>query len=393
MTGIIITNWMYTIFPILLYFVGVAYNKMIDGVNNRLLLELSLYISFFFILCLGGSIYTFKPFYLLNIPILLAYMKKRNSVAIIMSIISIIYIYNILNINIFLIISNFFICFLIYKFYKDKLVLLFSITNIIYTYFYIGLNPYATFIIMIYIITIYMVTNLVSYMDKTMNLYMSLKDIENNKQLQDSLFKISHEIKNPIAVCKGYLELMDGTKKKYDKYVPIISEEINHSLSILKDFSQIGKLTINLELMDINMLLEEIIDNYKPILEQKDIILETNLIDDEIYVMGDYIRLKEVIINIIKNAMEAITDEGEIRIVEEKTHNKVFIHFIDDGCGIKEDEIQKVGVPFFTTKVNGTGLGTYLSKEIIKEHNGKMEYFSKVGAGTQVLIRLNTKEI
>lgn len=381
----LIINIMCITFPVLLYFMAIAYNKTIDNRNNKLLMELSLLLSLYFIISYGDSLYTYYPFYLFNIPILIGYLKKRNSVCILMSIIVILYSYNYYNLNAYLLIVHYILCFLLYKIDKKYFIYNYTILNSVFMYLYI--NDYYYILLLVYTITVYVTIIIVKYVDTCMGFYMSLKEIENSKQLQQSLFKISHEVKNPIAVCKGYLELMDGSKEKYDLYVPIINNEINHSLSILKDFSSIGKLKVDMELMDIGLLIEDIIDSFKLMFQEHHIDISYQNNYDELYVMGDYIRLKEVFINMIKNAIEAITKEGIIKINITKKDSFILIRIIDNGVGISEENLAKIMTPFFTTKNDGTGLGTYLSKEIIDNHNGTIHYSSDSG-GTEVLIKL-----
>src|SRR5574344_93540 len=226
---------------------------------------------------------------------------------------------------------------------------------------------------------------------KIMNLCMSLKDIEKDKQVKKSLFKISHEVKNPIAVIKCYLSLMDGSIDKYNKYIPLVKDEVNHSLAILEVFSNIGKLKVEFDILDINYLLEDIVDMYKPILDSNRIKLIYKEETDEVYINGDYKRLKEVLINIIKNSIEALYGRVNpyIKIYTKISSNKVDIIIEDNGCGISKDDMVNMSEPFFTTKKNGTGLGVYLSKEIINIHKGSLIYDSKEDVGTNVKVELN----
>ena len=146
---------------------------------------------------------------------------------------------------------------------------------------------------------------------------MTLKELEEEKQIRLSLFKITHEIKNPIAVCKGYLDMLNvKDSKQVERYVPILKSEINRLLSLLQDFLLINKSNLDLDIMDMNMLIEETIEKLNPLLEENNIKLDLNLIDDEIYINGDYNRLSQVLINIIKNSIEAIPEEhkGKINI-------------------------------------------------------------------------------
>ena len=94
--------------------------------------------------------------------------------------------------------------------------------------------------------------------DNLINIYMNLNDLKKESQIKNSLFQITHEIKNPIAVCKGYLDMF--SKDKSDKYIPIIKSEIDRTLILMQDFLSLNKLKIDKDLMDITMLLDETID-------------------------------------------------------------------------------------------------------------------------------------
>ena len=96
------------------------------------------------------------------------------------------------------------------------------------------------------------------------NLYQNLTELEKDKNIKNSLFKITHEVKNPIAVCKGYLEMIDiNNKEKTSKYIKIINQEIDRSLDIMTDFMEFSKIKIKKEIMDINILLENIKEEFK----------------------------------------------------------------------------------------------------------------------------------
>ncbi len=92
------------------------------------------------------------------------------------------------------------------------------------------------------------------------------------------------------------------------------------------------------------------------------------------FVFGDYNRLNQVIINIVKNSIEAIPDEkkGWIKMYTRLNKNNITTYIEDNGSGISKENMQKIMEPFFTTKCNGTGLGLSLSSEIIKAHKGEM---------------------
>ena len=211
------------------------------------------------------------------------------------------------------------------------------------------------------------------------------------KQLRESLFKISHEIKNPIAVCKGYLDMFEEENtENYKKYIPIIKSEINKTLNLLQDFSACKKIKIEEDILDITLLIEEITNNFKIMFDTQKIKFEYSQNEEEIYINGDYNRLNQVLMNIIKNSIEAIdkTKKSYIKINTKITNKKVKIYIEDNGIGISKENLKRISEPFFTTKQNGTGLGVLLSKEIIEAHNGKLEYKSEENIGTTVIITL-----
>ena len=225
-----------------------------------------------------------------------------------------------------------------------------------------------------------------------MNLNTAIKELEKEKVLRTSLFKMTHEIKNPIAVCKGYLDMLDiNNKKKVEKYIPIIKGEIERTLNLMDDYLEYTKIKLNKDVADIYMLLDEVIDSLNLFFKENNIILEMNLPDDELFLDIDYNRIKQVLINILKNSSEAYDKDKKkmiIKINTKKRKNYFELSIEDNGIGMDRDALNQVTELFFTTKQNGTGLGTSLSKEIIELHGGKMKYDSALGIGTKVIIDL-----
>ena len=248
-------------------------------------------------------------------------------------------------------------------------------------------------LILILYLIIYFSTLLFEKGEEIIKYHMSLKEIEQEKQIQTSLFKITHEIKNPIAVCKGYLDMFDTNSLEHSaKYIPILREEIERVLILLQDFLSITTVNIEKESIDIYLLIEDVVDSFKPILKNRNIELKLDIPDEELYIDGDYNRLKQVFINIIKNSIEAIDEKnkGIIRIYSKKDQDNVKIYISDNGEGMSKEILKKFNEPFFTTKQNGTGLGTSLSIEIIKAHDGKINYSSVENQGTTVELILHS---
>ncbi|MED9979626.1 MAG: ATP-binding protein, partial [Bacilli bacterium] len=173
------------------------------------------------------------------------------------------------------------------------------------------------------------------------------------------------------------------------KYLNIIREEANRSLNIITDFLEFNKIKIVKTEIDLNLLLEDVYDSFKIILNRKNIkLIYNDREDEEIYFDGDYERLKQVLINVLKNSVEAIKDKGKVEISSNIYKRHIDIIIEDDGIGMSEETLKQLKTMFFTTKLNGSGLGVCLSNEIIKAHNGELIYTSKEGVGTKVTIRL-----
>jgi signal transduction histidine kinase len=225
--------------------------------------------------------------------------------------------------------------------------------------------------------------------DNISSLYLTVSKYEKEKQLKNSLFKITHEVKNPIAVCKGYLDMLNiNDQDKVSRYIPIIKQEIDRSLNIMTDFMEFSKIKIEKEILDINILLEDIIDELNIIINNKNIKMTTRITQDEIFITGDYNRLKQVFINIIKNSIESISKYGTIDITTHILKDQYYIEITDNGCGMDEYTLSKINDLFFTTKKKGSGLGVSLSNEIIKAHKGSLDYTSKPNKGTKVIVKL-----
>ena len=225
------------------------------------------------------------------------------------------------------------------------------------------------------------------------SLCLKAKELEKERDIKNSIFKLTHELKNPLAVCNGYIEMMDlANKEKSQEYFSILKSEIKRSLTIINDFSSLGKIKdLEKEELDIYYVLEEIKDTLKPMFNSKnaDIILNN---DKEIYLEGDYSRLKQVFVNLLKNALEAKNKENiliNIKAYELKDRVKVTIK--DNGCGMTKEQLEHIEDIFYTTKENGSGLGLPYCKEIIELHGGNINFKSIKDKGTTVTLYFPNK--
>ena len=394
-------------FPLMLYLLYLAYTKTFNKKENDLLFAVTVFSVLYLILKYTTPLYQDIPFLIINISLILSYVKKSNLSIITVSIIMIAYYYNFYQNYLLIIILEYLIYYLLYlklskKLTVNNLILTFAILKTTFTVIILYIlnsklpsHLLETVIsgIFLYIISL-LITHLLDKAKDILKLHMNIKEIERNKQIKTSLFRITHEIKNPIAVCKGYLDMFDkDNQDHFKKYIPILKDEINRTLLLLEDFLAMNKVKINKDIIDINLLIEEVVKNIKMLCTKNNIELKTKIIDDEIYINADYNRLTQVFINLLKNSVEAIpkNKKGKIEVKEILNNNNLIISVQDNGTGMSKELLNKIKEPFYTTKPKGTGLGVSLSEEIIKAHNGTLNYESKENKYTKVIITLPLK--
>lgn len=400
----VVLNLILMMFPILVYFIYNCYRELRCEKYNNLLLDVALITSMYLCFRYGNIQYNTLALLFCNLPIVVAYLKNQPNVSVLLSIIVVLYAYYHFKLNIIFLVIKFVSYYFLYfisrkrKIKDNNFILAVAVLQgffLSFEYFYTFHYSDIITLIGLFIIMLlfYIIPFLLLYLfrlaDQITSLHLTVSELEKDKQIKNSLFKITHEVKNPIAVCKGYLDMLDvHDSNQVERYIPIVKEEINRSLDIMSDFMEFSKIKIEKEVIDINMLIEDVEDEFKLLIDSKNITFKCKLLRDEVYVEGDYNRLKQVFVNMVKNSLEAIEETGKIEIITHILKDNYYIEIIDDGIGMDDDALSKVKEMFFTTKVRGSGLGVSLSNEIIKAHNGNIDYFSKIGKGTKVVVKI-----
>ncbi|EOD00272.1 sensor histidine kinase [Caldisalinibacter kiritimatiensis] len=216
------------------------------------------------------------------------------------------------------------------------------------------------------------------------------KDIERERALEKMrkqfVSSVSHELKTPISLIQGYAEgLKDSvandeeSRKFYCDVIIDESEKMGKLVKDLLDLSQLESGSFKLEIVkfDIKELIEEVVSKYNPIFSQKNIKLKLDIDDDIQLVYGDKIRIEQVLVNFITNAINHIKGDNVVKITVKKEQNKVKVNIFNSGEHIPESEIEKIWDRFYkvdkarTRKYGGTGLGLSIVKRILKLHDSK----------------------
>ncbi|OAB48286.1 ATP-binding protein [Paenibacillus antarcticus] len=238
---------------------------------------------------------------------------------------------------------------------------------------------------------------------------LSAKDVSDYKQIEETAYQndklamlgkisasIAHEIRNPLTAIRGFIQLLRPhlLHMGKDEYARIILMEIDRANDIISEFLNSSKPSApQMSVINVSSLLKEVV-----LLSESEALMngcQITLQDREapLYISVDSKQIKQVILNIIKNAMDAIEDLGHnhagmIHIHVEQVSTNVEIHICDNGKGMDHDILARLFDPFFTTKKTGTGLGLSVSYRIIKNHGGFIYVNSDLGEGTHFKITL-----
>ena len=213
---------------------------------------------------------------------------------------------------------------------------------------------------------------------------------------------VAHEIKNPLGSISIYIQLLQKAvnksrnsdeklpeKKFLENYIEIINQEIDRLNNIIVDFLFAVR-PISAELIPENpvKLLNSYVDFFTPELEEKNIKLKTAFLENSPKILLDEKLFKQVLINLVQNAIVAMPDGGELFFSTRITGDKYLISVADTGIGMDSETASRIFEPYFTTKVTGTGLGLTMVYKVIKEFGGDIEVESYEGKGTIFTISL-----
>jgi two-component system, sporulation sensor kinase A len=200
---------------------------------------------------------------------------------------------------------------------------------------------------------------------------------------------VAHEIRNPLTTIKGFVQLY----KKEDNsmvFTDLILSELERIETITSELLSLGKpQAVQLNRTNLVDLIENTVELLSPQAHMNNIQFNLSYQELGFYITCEKNQLKQVLLNILKNALEAMHDGGNIHInIQKGTDDECIVSIQDQGCGIPEELLPRLGEPFYTLKEKGTGLGIMICHKIIKQHNGSLTYQSRVNEGTLVEIKL-----
>lgn len=200
---------------------------------------------------------------------------------------------------------------------------------------------------------------------------------------------IAHEIRNPLTVVKGFLQMMHKQEKGDNYYyLSLVLTELERAEAIINDYLNFAKPQFEkLEEAELAKIITEVSLLLEAFAVKVNVQINVHL-EWEVFVKTDRNQLKQALVNIIKNAIEATDEGGEISIDQRMIGDESYITITDTGKGMDGEQLARLGTLFYTTKDKGTGLGTSVSIKIIEAMGGIISYKSELGKGTEVTIVL-----
>jgi len=231
-------------------------------------------------------------------------------------------------------------------------------------------------------------------------------DIAKMKRLErirtEFLGNVSHELRTPIFTIQGFLEtLLNGAledpkvNRKFLEKAVAHTQNLNNLLNDLIDISMIesGEMRLSFRYFVLADLLVEVVKEFEAVVAEKNLLLEIGMVNRKLEVFGDKTKLRQVLVNLIQNAIK-YSSTGKIEVLVEEEKMMVNVTVKDNGFGIPEKDITRIFERFYrvdktrSKDIGGTGLGLAIVKHIIEAHQSKIEVVSKIGEGSAFSFRL-----
>ena len=208
---------------------------------------------------------------------------------------------------------------------------------------------------------------------------------------EESVASISHEIRNPLTLVYSTVQLLESRHPELgsDRYWVSLREDLEYMQQLLADLSSLNhSRTLFLSDFSFRSFMEQIVLSFAASCAGSPVEFTSRLSPDLPVIQGDRIKLREVFLNLLRNAQESIKETGAIRLDASCTSTEIIITIEDTGCGIPKEYLPHIFDPFVTYKKGGTGLGLAIADRTVRAHGGKITVTSAIDAGTRFCIIL-----
>ncbi len=218
----------------------------------------------------------------------------------------------------------------------------------------------------------------------------SLRRAERLKTLGEMAAGMAHEVKNPLAAIRSSAQILAGHVTGKDaEFAGIVVAEVDRLNKVVNEFLDYARpAPLRREPVRLSALLDSCLKLLAPVIREKDVNVKTVYPEAEAAVSVDPAQLRQVFLNLILNAVQAIENQGSVEVSVTESGHETRVAVKDSGPGIPPDKLTRVFEPFYTTKPGGTGLGLPIAQRIVAEHGGRLEIESTPGVGTTAAVVL-----
>ncbi|MBT2571210.1 HAMP domain-containing sensor histidine kinase [Planococcus sp. ISL-110] len=228
---------------------------------------------------------------------------------------------------------------------------------------------------------------LIEHIQRQEYMYNSLLKHEKMETVSHFAAAVSHELRNPLQSIKGFIQLMkeyEYSREKQIEFHNLILKEINAAEDLIDDYLVYAKPTFGqLEPITVSAEISHILKIMAPYANGKDVDMHISEVDEKAEILVDRQKFQQALVNIIRNGIEAMPEGGTLVIAVKSSPAKVWIEVTDEGVGMTKEEVNRLGEPYFSNKIKGTGLGMMVTYSIVSQMNGHIMVDSEKGRGTE----------
>ena len=249
-----------------------------------------------------------------------------------------------------------------------------------YMFYFIFLPPVVMFFV-VYIIEI---------LGDAISIKSKIAKLEKMEVVSQLAASISHEVRNPLTVVKGFIDLLKApnlSQEVREQYFQHVVRELKSAETIISDYLAYAKpATEDIGIILIDREIRSIIEMTKPLANMNSVKISEELVPG--ITRGNIQHFKQCFLNLIKNSIEAMPNGGELSLVTLVSKFDIIIEISDNGVGMSKEQINRFGEPYYSTKEKGTGLGSMVVVKTIETMNGKIKINSVLNKGTTIRITL-----
>ena len=258
-----------------------------------------------------------------------------------------------------------------------------------------GFTPYISqiysgfiFASLIMVMTMVFQVYLTEYLNENALLRTEMQKSEKLNIVSELAASVAHEVRNPLTVVRGFIQLLESTEDVKNKdYMRLVLAELDRAEQIISDYLNLASKLRKRTHLFISPLIE-MTTLMSSFAAMQGVYLQVE-ISESLYTIGDKTKLKQAIMNVVKNGIEAIQgNKGYLKVTAIQKDETIIIRVKDSGVGMTNEQLARLGQPYYSLKENGTGLGLMVTFSILQAHNGTLEYKSESGKGTEAIIIL-----